>query len=314
MGFKLDPKRDVGAGLRRVMREEIAAAIAEAGRRQRSWAKRIHRARLATKKVRAVLKLVRSSAPKLYRTENRRLGRAARAFSAWRDADAMLACFASLLERHADAIRPARFDPVSRALRAHRRAIQPRPAEVRRAVREFVAALRETDRRLSRWKPDLDFDALAEGLRRSYRRARRALRAVRRNPTAEKFHAWRKATKACGYQCRLLRAAWRPAMKELGRELKELGGRLGDEHDFHLLAAWLTQRQRQGRLDLEPAVLDAALALIEARRQELQAEARLLGERAFADRPAALARRMTEWWRIARAAPEPGAVSPRRTH
>ncbi len=147
----------------------------------------------------------------------------------------------------------------------------------------------------------MKFASVAIELRRCYKRARDARETAEAKPTAETFHEWRKATKTYAYQCRLLRAAWPPAMKELQRELKALASRLGDEHDLNMLEARLDKLHRKGKLDLQEKLFRAVLDLIAARRHELRDEALPLGKRLFADRPAAVAVRMKKWWAVAAA-------------
>ena len=303
MSFKLEPDGRVGAEFIRVIHEEITATVAVVGRQHVALKVRFHRARTATKRLRAAIKLIRGAAPHLSRRENRRLRDIARGFSVPRDADAMLDCLTALLQDSPGAIRAVQCARVRRALQHHRRAVQPLSAELKKHWRDFKAALRACDRRIGRSHLELKFESVAAELRRGYKRARKALRAARSAPNADTFHAWRKSAKTYSNQCRLLRAAWPPAMKELRDELRMLTGRLGDEHDLNVLETRLTRLYRKELLAIDASLFRTLIGLIDQRRNELRTEALPLGERLFAERPAVIEARMKAWWKVAGAAP-----------
>src|SRR5258708_3115877 len=119
MGFRLDPKCAIGPEIVRTIRGQLADAIAKIACKSEPKKERIHLARTACKKARAVLKLVRSPEKKFYRRENRRLGGAARKLSGLRDTDMMVDSFAALLGHCASASQRRKFEPVRRALWAH---------------------------------------------------------------------------------------------------------------------------------------------------------------------------------------------------
>jgi CHAD domain-containing protein len=297
MAYKLDPTCPAGAQLARVSCDRLTEAIETTSDKRRPMKERIHAARTFCKKARAALKLARSKSGKRYRRLDRALGDAARALSALRDADAMLDSFDAVLRHFA--IPREKFRAIRAALVAHRRAVTPARAAIERELHEFVVRLRKVKQRLDTWELDANFSAIAAGFGRTYRRGRHALQAIEAKPTAAAFHEWRKATKAYFYQCRLLRAVWPPAMKELSDELRQLASVLGDEHDLTVLRDRLRQLARQDKLDVDRDMRAAFVGLIVTRRDELRAEAIPLGERLFADKPRVVATRVTRWWHVA---------------
>lgn len=309
MSFKLHPKQDVAAELMRVILEELDAAVAHTTARGTPAPERLRRARTSTKKVRACLKLMHAAAPKLRRHENRTLAQAARALGAWRDGDAMVDAIERVLTGSHVTLQRDDLQCIQRSLRRHRTTLQPSRAERSRTLRTFVRALQASRRRLADAAPDIDFTHVARGLRRTYKHARDAFAAARSKQEAKAFHKWRKAVKAYAYQCHLLRAAWPPAMKELRHELKDLGRQLGEEHDLFLLARWLKKAWRKHELDTEREIVRTLLALIAARRAELQASALAAGERLFTDRPRVVEDRMKQWWQAASTERDPIVAS-----
>ena len=301
MSHHLDPAGEPGAELARAVHDRLTQTIAATSNRRLSTKERIHAARTSTKKMRAALQLVRTQERKHCHREIRALGDAARDLSALRDADTMVDTFDAVLKHYA--VPRKKFASVRVALLAHRRAVMPTRASVERRLRTFVARLREVQRRLHDWEPDTRFAALAGDFSRSYHRARRACAAVEKEPSAKTYHQWRIATKRYFYQCRLLRAAWPPAMKALAAELRELSSHLGDEHDLSVLRTHLRKLFREDRLEVEDDTARAMLGLLSSRRDELRAAAIPLGERLFADKRRAVEARMVRWWEVARAQP-----------
>jgi CHAD domain-containing protein len=299
MSFQLDPTQHTGGEIVRVAREQIGNAVKSVSNRRKTLSERVHLARTRCKKTRAALRLLRNLDRERFREENRALASAARKLSQLRDADAMLACLAALLKHATTGMQRRKFAPVTRALHADRKRATAKKADAETALRRFAARLGQSNARLTNWAPSDDAESMIADHRRTYRRARAGLEAAKELGTATAFHEWRKATKTYYYQCRLLRAAWPPAMKEVRVEVKALARVLGDEHDLTVLRNELRRLRRKARLNVQGDVFTATIVLVEDRREELRREALSLGERIFAERPRALAARIAKWWRIA---------------
>ena len=169
-----------------------------------------------------------------------------------------------------------------------RKAIQAdgrRPADGRRGRRPWRGGDAEGGPgRVDDWPLERDsFEALADGLERTYRRGRRGSERRRPSPSAEALHEWRKRVKDLWYHHTLLRELWPPVMQRVGDEAHELGDRLGDDHDLVVLAAWV-----RGHLEPDPEFSEAVIR----RRGELQDDAFTLGARLYADKPSAYVRRL----------------------
>jgi hypothetical protein len=92
------------------------------------------------------------------------------------------------------------------------------------------------------------------------------------------------------YDHRLLVKTWRGPMKAYADELDTLSTLLGDDHDLVTLADTLAG---DDGVSPPPSVDSRALRrLIATRRGELQADARTLGRRIYAEKPKAHARRI----------------------
>jgi CHAD domain-containing protein len=135
------------------------------------------------------------------------------------------------------------------------------------------------------------FDAVAGGLRKSYRRARNRMEEAYEDPEMERFHEWRKRVKYHRYHSRLLRSAWVGPMKARRSELKTLSDLIGDEHD---LAVFLKTMEAEELFD--SATRESLEQIIMARRSELQRNGRPIGERLFAEEPDELVERIRAYW------------------
>jgi CHAD domain-containing protein len=296
MSYRLDLDEPVPDALR----EAAVERLERAARRLREEhgddpVEAVHGARKDLKKTRALLRLARPCLPRdEYRRENRALRDIGRAMSGGRDADVMIATADALAERFGDQHGRRQFAALHRRLAAH---AQRREDDA--DVDGLAAELEAASRRAAAWPlSSCDADSLRAGEKRAYKAGRQALAAVERDPAdAELWHEWRKRVKDLWYHQRLLVNAWRGPMKAFADECDRLGTLLGDDHDLVTLAATLTA---QDGVSTPPSVDDEALLeLIAVRRGELQAKARVLGHRVYAETPKSHARRLGGYLREA---------------
>jgi len=290
MSYRLDHE----VGLERIAAEQLDRALGGLEDPTIDRHEAIHDARKCGKRLRALLRLARAGiGDDLYRRENAAIRDAAKDLSALRDAEALLETYQRLQARFADEVDWRRLIGVRRALVSRREQLADDGTLPRRiaAFGEQLSALRG---RLPSWPlAELGFDDLAPGFKRSYRRGRKAMRAVEDAPSDQGFHAWRKRTKDHRYHLELLRNLWPAQVKARRAEVKALGSLLGDEHDLTVLRATLgAECQRFGH------GADLLHALAERRQAELRAQMWPLGRRLFAERPKALVRRYARYWQV----------------
>jgi CHAD domain-containing protein len=290
--YRVHGDEQAAAELRRVAHGRIDAALERLRRDARSdVATAIHDTRKDMKKLRSLLRLVRDGlGEQRYRAENDRYRDAARQLSPAREAEVNLATLAALRERFPGEAPAA--ETLQRALaREHERlavegdALDQRIEQAADAIAAGAAAIDD-------WPLDGDdFDLVAAGIERAYRRGRRGLGRVHDDPTAENVHDWRKRVKDLWYQLRLLQDAWPAVLKASAAEGHELADLLGDHHDLSVLVA----KARDEAPD-DPAT--ATLATLAERRQtELLDAAFQLGDRLYAEKPDDFTRRIKRYWR-----------------
>jgi CHAD domain-containing protein len=298
MAYRFDADEGVRDAIVRCAREQLDLAVGEL----RDGigddpVKAIHSARKAIKKERSLLRLARGAmSPKQRRHENDALRQAARRLSGARDADVMIQTTAELSDRFAGQLPQTAFAELADALTRRRDASggqTPDSAPSERAIQELDAVrLRIDDWQL---RQD-DWAALESGVLRSYRQGREAFAVARRDPSLENLHTWRKRVKDLWYHQRLLGPVCGPAIRGQAKEAHRLADLLGDDHDLGVLRDALTDDDLAVAADL-----DAVIALIDHRRNELQTEAIHIGERVYVEKPKAFRRRMRGCWVSGRA-------------
>ncbi len=298
MGYRLERGESVRTGVLRVVTEQLDGAVAKLTATGGDRVEAVHGARKHVKKARSALRLVRGElAAKTYRKENDRLRAAARELSGPRDAQVAVTALDRLRAADEGDVAPRVWARVREVLDDRRQAAGEAvlgQGGTAAAVAERLAAARDRLARL-----DLDrggWKALRGGLGREYARGLDARAAAGRKPTADNLHAWRRRVKDGWYHTRLLESVWPAPMEQVAAEAQRLSELLGDDHDLANLRATLTGDA--GALGVD---LDGLLAILDARRWALQAEALLLGDRLYAEAPKAYVARLGTYWRAWRA-------------
>jgi CHAD domain-containing protein len=150
-------------------------------------------------------------------------------------------------------------------------------------VAAVIADIEQARTRTAAWTFEaLGFDALAPGLRRIYRRGRKAMQRAQADPTNENLHEWRKRVKDLWHAEQIVRPAAPKKMKKLAKRSHALADLLGDDHDLAELSMYV-ERHPNG-FDDRTAQL-ALMAVIDRRRKELQRRAFRLGRKLYRRSP-----------------------------
>jgi CHAD domain-containing protein len=282
--YRLRRGEAVPDGMRRIARGQLEAGIEELdGQPNRKLDEAVHSTRKRLKRLRAALRLERGAiGDEAYRRENTVFRDTGRRLSGPRDAAVLIETLDALTDRFGDELPAEEVGPLrDRLVQDHKRAV----AKLRReqaTLADVSGTLEDARVRTAGLKYDSDgFDALAPGLRRIYRRGRRAMQAARERPSNEHMHEWRKRAKDLWHATQIVRPASPKRMKTLAKQAHQLSDLLGDDHDLAVLRA----RVVKGGVAFEqPSTRKALLAVIDRRRTALQREALALGAKVY-DRP-----------------------------
>lgn len=292
MNYTLQPDELVSDGIKRIIDGKIERAIghieSDSDRHET-----VHEVRKRCKEIRAAVRLVRPVLP-TYKRENVHYRDAARRLSAIRDAHAAVETFDDHLEP---------------AVKTRGVLDEATLSDIRETLlnrRDTLAAEQDLDRRLSEVHADLiegrqrvsdlpiateGYDAVAGGLRKSYKRARNRMQEAYEEPEFERFHEWRKRIKYHRYHSRLLRRVWVGPMKRRRAELKDLSDIIGYENDLAEFGMVMHDEEL-----FAPETREAIDEVITAKRSEFHRQGRPLGERLFAEPPDQLVARIGAYW------------------
>jgi CHAD domain-containing protein len=290
MAFRLQNRAPADDGLRRVVRKEFRKArLPLSGRPE--GAEAVHEARKSVKKIRAVLRLLRSDLGPHYRTENRKLRSAAHCLSPLRDADAMVETLRALRSRYPLLVTASVERRVMKGLRGLKRQAS-RSAESR--VRRAAKALRRSEGTApDRIRRAARLSAVRAGMTRDYRRARKAMKPLGVASDATQLHAWRRRVKAHTYQVRLLEG-FHPSARARAARLGQLEDWLGEDHNQAVLRGLILGAPERFGDARTTAIVLGSIVRYQA---WLRSRALALGRRLFAARPTEFRDSVDAWWR-----------------
>jgi len=140
-----------------------------------------------------------------------------------------------------------------------------------------VKACRERTRRshLARIEPA----RLIDGLRRIYRKGRKAFDEARTTQSSQALHEWRKQVKYLRTTCVTLSNAGARHLKKIAKRAERVADLLGDDHDLYALRTALRDT------DVDAQTSETINTLIVSRRAKLHARAIGRGRRLFGKKP-----------------------------
>jgi CHAD domain-containing protein len=287
-----------GSGWRRMALGQLDVALEalEGGAAKASPEERVHEARKALKRLRALVRLLRDELGEhTYERESALLRDAGRRLARARDAEVLLGTLEDLIARE-----PKKLAGRRGVLRLRARLQQEREGAAERALADSAAhggtlsQLRALRVRVGDWRlaERGGIEAIEPALERLYgkgrKRMRRAAGAKGESRRMRTLHEWRKRVKDLRYAAEML------GVKKLARRTDELGELLGEEHDLAVLAQRVRREGKTGRASGAPGRRARKLLLksIAARRRKLRKRALRDGARLYGRKPARFVRRV----------------------
>ena len=294
MEYTLRPAEPVSDEIKRIIHGKVESGIDHIDGEMETH-ETVHEVRKRCKEVRAAVRLVRPVLP-TYSEVNAHYRDAGRRLSDVRDAHAAIETF----DAYVRLLTESEFDE-DRLLSMRRTLVKrrdelPRDTDLDQRLAAVRADLVEGQERVQDLPIATDgYEAVAGGLRKSYRRARNRMEDAYEEPEFERFHEWRKRIKYHRYHTRLLRRVWVDPMKERRSQLKRLSDVIGDENDLAEFAMLMHDEEL-----FESEERETLDRLIRGKRSELHRRGRPLGERLFAESPDRLVERIGAYWEVTR--------------
>ena len=309
--YRLRPDEHVPDGIRRIARGQLQDARDDLdGTSSRRLGETVHETRKRIKRLRASVRLARDAiGEERYESENTALRMAARRISAPRDAQVLVETLDAVTERFGDELAPDSTAALRARLAAEKEAATEALHDGANGNGAIAATIVTIDHALSRtttwtFEPD-GFDALSPGLRRIYRRGRRAMKAARNDPSAEHLHEWRKRVKDLWHATEIVQCARPKQLERFAGRTHTLSGLLGDHHDLHVLREYVATHPQCFAAAIDQQAL---LAVIDRRSRRLGEKALARGRKLYKPKPKRFVREIERGWRKrAAAAPKPQA-------
>jgi CHAD domain-containing protein len=291
MAYRFQHDESVARGVERIIRGEIEDSVALLKCTNPDPAKRdeaVHEARKSIKKIRAVLRLLKSELGRTSRKEGRRFADIGRELSDSRDAAALIEVLGQVKGVPAKVTNSIRHGLVNEKKRIDEHI---EAGNLRSVIADRLEARIQ---KVKDWPINNDgFESLAGGLKRTYRDGFDSLKDAESCGSTLAFHEFRKRVKDHWYHLRLLEESWTPEMRKREARLKDLETRLGDDHNLAVLIEKLkANRSRFGGANTVKAFTQAAVEL----EKELQRKAIELGHELYAQKPGEFVQAVREMW------------------
>ena len=272
-------------GMRRIARGQLDQAQDQVrGASKRKLAPAVHDARKSLKRLRAAVRLGRDTLGEAtYKQENAAFRDTGRRLSGVRDASVLIETLDKLEQAAGPELPSAGTAELRERLETERKEALESLKKDDAVIDAVLAELEHARTRTATWTFDTDgFAALEPGLRRIYRRGRKAMKAASAEPSTENLHEWRKRVKELWHAEQILRPASPKKMKKLAKKTHGLSDLLGDDHDLAELRKYAVTHPRCFDNHVKQ---EALLAVIDRRRKALQRTALDLGAKLYRRSP-----------------------------
>lgn len=304
--LQLGESEPLGSGVKRVTMEQLELAAGRFFDADLGLEGAVHESRKSIKRVRALLRLVRSEIPdRIYDFENESLRDTARLVSEVRSTQGVVNAARSIQQLYGESLADGTFGELVARLERRRDLAELNAMEDPDLVGRVVRGLERAFHRYRSWPTDPDarevyglgirdeYDAISPGLDSTYGRGRQTMVTAYRRGGPGDFHEWRKRVKDLRHQMEFLAPLWPEVVVAVAMTLDRLGNILGEDNDLAELQDLLRRRADLCSNSRERSLFHA---LATQRRSELQLAAELLGRRVYAEEPHSLVARFGEYW------------------
>ena len=252
----------------------------------------MHEARKHLKRVRALIRLLRpATGEAFYKDENAAMRKAAQRMSFIRDSHVRVQTIEKLTVKSGKRRTPAAFARIRTVLAARLRQVIDE-SEKEDWSKQAAIDVERVLGRLDRWPlKRLTMKSIRSGMKAACKKARRALAVARCSGTDANLHELRKTVKDLWYHLRLVGGGRPPSIEALTKRLRDLGQKLGDDHDLAMLLA-----ARADNPLPEPADWETLEKAYNLRRPRLQRTALRLASKALIRKSGAFANFVAGRW------------------
>jgi len=252
---------------------------------------KIHECRKHIKKTRSVVRMIKPAINKdTWKMLNPALRNSGKALRELRELDAHLECIANLMEKTDKTTGKDSLQAIYTHLnKMYAYDLTQSEDALYKSITSAVSAqllLKELNYKA------ITIDILLKGISLSYRRCRRLCRSLNTDSPTTSLHEWRKCAKDLRYQIAAIAEAWPAMLNTLESEIHTLTDFLGRAHDLALLMNLLKDRESNGDLAHDCAVV---MPLIQQQYKQELSGAFNLGILLFAEKPTCFCKRIEHY-------------------
>lgn len=292
MNYKINLKTSLNKELKRILNEQMEDSLQQLTDKEKETDVSVHEFRKNMKKSRAVLRLMRHNVKKesyremnsLFRDLSKRLGRS-------REAKVHLDTLEEIMsENELPKTAGSLYDYFQQEYDETLQNLKDNENVLNDTIKKLQQA-RQKIHKLS--MDDDDTSLIYQGIKKVYKRGRKALTVVYEFPGGENFHEWRKRAKYLWYICLLLEEIWPEVMNGYITSLDELSDYLGKEHDLFELQNIILERQDLNFIPEKDRQIIANV--IDKYRTTIQCKARPVGSKLYFEKPKMFAKRIIHY-------------------
>ena len=297
MSYLLENNETLSFGLKRITLELIDKSVFNLSKGNGSFNEDIHDTRKNFKKIRTVLRLIRSElGEESFQHENAFYRDAGKTLSDLRDSTVLILTFDKLLK--SAELEMSNFDfSVFRDFLVERH----KTIRIAKSKKSAVINSLSTDLLLARsrvfdWPLSGDeFKLIKKNLQKIYEQGQHYMYAVFSEAIKENVHEWRKRVKDLWYAMRILSNLWPEIMSPLVILLGKLSDTLGDANDLFLLKERIISNQSKFKDDQHTREL---INFIDRRIIDLLRDARSIGRKIYSEDSKYFVGRMQNYFEI----------------
>jgi CHAD domain-containing protein len=297
VAYRLENNETLSFGLKRIVLELIDKSVFNLSKGNGSFNEDIHDTRKNFKKIRTVLRLVRSNlGEEKFRLENSFYRDTSRTLSDLRDSTVLIQTFEKLLKN--PEIEMSNFDfSIFRNFLIEKH----KTISAAKSKKSVVINSLSTDLILARSRvfdyplSGDNFKIIRKNLQRIFEQGQLMMYAVLSEAVKEKVHEWRKRVKDLWYSMRILSNLWPEIMSPMVVLLGKLSDTLGDANDLFLLKERIISNESKFNDNQHTREL---INFIDKRIIDLLRDARFVGRKIYSENSKYFVGRMQNYFEI----------------
>lgn len=297
MGYRLENNETLSFGLKRIVLELIDKSVFNFSKENESFNEDIHDTRKNFKKIRTVLRLIRTDlGEESFQLENMFYRDSGRKLSDLRDSTVLIYTFDKLVKNSELEMSNFDFSIFRNFLVENHKTIRIAKSKKSVLINSLSTDLLLARSRVFDWPLSGDnFKLIKKNLQKIYEQGQNSMFSVFSEAVKENVHEWRKRVKDLWYSIRILSNLWPEIMNPMVTLLGKLSDTLGDANDLFLLKERITSNQSKFKDEQHTREL---INFIDRRIIDLLRDARTIGRKVYSEDPKYFVGRMQNYFEI----------------